>query len=184
MEEIAERVGLGVDEADAALFALTEAGFLSTAFAVDGEQRWRTAVAGMLLAGAEFRALISRAEVEELLAGVLRRAVDYNADRSKPLSVDRIRVFGSYLSDADMLGDLDLAVEHSWRPAWRHPNAAVDYAEASGARFECELDKPEWAEHELGMILTGESRYISITMMSLDGFTDRWETVYQRAPAL
>jgi hypothetical protein len=182
LELIAERAGLEADEADAALFALTEEGFLSTGFAADGEQQWRTTVAGTLLADAEFWEPISRAEVEELLAGALQRTADYNADQSKPLWVDRIRVFGSYLSNADVLGDLDLAVEHSWRPAWRYPNAAVDYANASGKQFRSEAGKAGWAEHELGTILTGEFWYISITMMDVDGFADRWKTVYQRDP--
>jgi predicted nucleotidyltransferase len=46
-----------------------------------------------------------------LVAGMLERAREYNTDAKKPLYVDRLRIFGSYLDPKiDPLGDVDLRI--------------------------------------------------------------------------
>jgi hypothetical protein len=96
--------------------------------------------------------------------------------------VDEVRVFGSYLSGAERLGDLDLAVAWSWRPAWRYQGAPAVYAEASGRRFASFFDRVAWAERELRMALRNRSPYISLTTQDVTALTDRRRTVYQREP--
>jgi len=54
---------------------------------------------------------MSRAKAEALLKGALERIGNVNADPELLYWVTEARVFGSYLTDADDLGDLDLAIK-------------------------------------------------------------------------
>jgi hypothetical protein len=54
---------------------------------------------------ASFGKPIRRKTANQLVAGMLERARDYNTDANKPLYVERLRIFGSYL---DPLGDVDV----------------------------------------------------------------------------
>lgn len=76
---------------------------------------------------------MNRAAAEVLLQEVIERVSKINADGSLLHHVTEVRVFGSYLTDSDDLGDLDLAiklerkqVEGSWTKACR------DLADKSG----------------------------------------------------
>lgn len=55
---------------------------------------------------------ISRAEAERLLAAVIKKAEEINANPERHnCAVDCIVVFGSYLSKKEVLGDLDIGVD-------------------------------------------------------------------------
>lgn len=55
---------------------------------------------------------LSRRDAEALLRRVIAKAIEVNADpESFSYGVQRLAVFGSYLNDKAILGDLDLAVE-------------------------------------------------------------------------
>jgi predicted nucleotidyltransferase len=60
---------------------------------------------------------LSRPDAEALLRRVIAKAIEVNVDpESFSYGVQRLAVFGSYLSDKAILGDLDLAVELTeWR---------------------------------------------------------------------
>jgi hypothetical protein len=58
-------------------------------------------------------ARMNRAKAEALLKGVLERVAAINADPDMLHWVIEIRVVGSYLTDTDDLGDLDVALDHS-----------------------------------------------------------------------
>jgi len=66
---------------------------------------------GMALAAAKRRPRISRAMAEDILQRVLRCAAGVNAQSSARFTVSSIDVFGSYLSNSQDLGDLDLLLE-------------------------------------------------------------------------
>jgi hypothetical protein len=76
------------------------------------------------------RPTLHRAEAVRLLTRVIARAAEINRDPARfPFAVRRLFVFGSFLTDQEMLGDLDIAAEFKLvrpaaelfdeRPRWR-----------------------------------------------------------------
>lgn len=58
------------------------------------------------------RPQLPRSEAERLLQRIISRAAEVNQDPVRyPYAVRRLVVFGSFLTDKEMLGDLDIAVE-------------------------------------------------------------------------
>jgi hypothetical protein len=171
-------------EADELLARLADAGFLERQVRQwDGESHveWATTVRGGALANASFLKPMTRGKAQWLLEGVLERASTYNADPVKPMWVDRIAVFGSFLdSDAIDFGDLDLQVELVNRPAEDLVEAKLAYARASGRSFSSFMDQLFWAEKEARQVLKNRSGYISIHTEDISRYTNRWEVVHER----
>jgi hypothetical protein len=66
--------------------------------------------------GEKVRKEIKRSSVDKLLIDLLKRAEIINADPNYAKYIDRIEVFGSYITtDKEYLGDVDLFVEMSNR---------------------------------------------------------------------
>lgn len=65
---------------------------------------------------------LSRAEADRLLSAAIEEAQRINADASLCYKV-ALEVFGSYLSDKQLIGDLDLALTLSPRPGVPLPPA-------------------------------------------------------------
>jgi hypothetical protein len=79
------------------------------------EANGRVTIAGSALGMAKFIPRISRAKAETLLAEFLERVAEANADLDVGYWITEVRVFGSYLTDADDLGDVDIAYSHKAR---------------------------------------------------------------------
>lgn len=81
-------------------------------FAVKDEV-WGPTEAGMKFAQATAGAGLKRTKASEMLAGIIDRARTLNSDPSRPWSVTKLVVFGSYMNDPRkaVLGDLDLMYE-------------------------------------------------------------------------
>lgn len=52
---------------------------------------------------------ISRIEANDILSQVIHRVTKINSDENTPYIISSLSVFGSYLTDTDFLGDLDIA---------------------------------------------------------------------------
>jgi hypothetical protein len=66
-------------------------------------------IQGNALAMAGFGKPISRKTSDRLVSELLERARAYNANQGKPLFIDALRVFGSYLApQINPLGDVDI----------------------------------------------------------------------------
>lgn len=123
-------------------------------FTEKGEQLVRASAAGK----------ISRNAAESALTGLLARAEQYNSDSHKPLTVEAIVVFGSFLGENEKLGDLDIAVKSRHRdPKDPDPSAtALAYAERSGRHFSNIVEWLSWPDTELRQILKARKRTIAI----------------------
>ena len=172
------------EHADDMLARLADAGFLERSvrlWAGECHVEWSTTVRGGALANASFLRPMTRSKAKTLLDGVLQRARTYNADDTKPMWVQRIAVFGSYLdNDAADFGDLDLQVELENRPTDDLVETKMAYARASGRSFSTYMDQLFWAEREARQLLKNRSGYISIHVEDITRYTDRWEVVYER----
>ncbi len=98
-----------------------------------------------------------------LVAGLLERAHEYNADGSKPPFVERLRIFGRYLRlDVDPLGDVDVELIFGRRIT--DPKAIHDYTKASGGMFGSYIDQLMWPQKELVQHLRNRSAALNITL--------------------
>jgi predicted nucleotidyltransferase len=80
---------------------------------------------------ASFGRPISRKTADRLVIELLQRARAYNADPSKPMFIDTLRVFGSYLDpDIDPVGDIDIELTYGRRI--KDVAALRAYSRASG----------------------------------------------------
>lgn len=167
---------------------LADAGYLqrrSGRDARNGQQaEWNTTITGGALTMASFLKPIPRTRAEKLLAGVLERAAEYNADDAKLYVVTEIAVFGSYLrTDATDLGDLDLAIKFTGRrPDSNEPETVLAYAAASGRNFSTFLARLAWPQTEMLQLLRNRSGYINVHTEDITRFTDDWRVVYRYSP--
>jgi predicted nucleotidyltransferase len=168
----------GFESADT-VFAGLEAGGYLEKFDTDsdGDVWWEATILGNALAMAGFGKPISRKTADRLVAGLLERAHEYNADGCKPLFVERLRIFGSYLRpDVDPLGDVDVELIFGRRIT--DPKAIHDYTKASGRMFGSYIDQLMWPQTELVQHLRNRSAALNITLEDVDRFTDKSEVVY------
>lgn len=185
-ETVAYLAQMDRGEVEELLERLADAGFLGRRIlraATDTEAAWwYTTLSGGALANASFLKPIGRAKAQSLLGGVLERARAYNADPDKPLWIERISVFGSFLNaEATTLGDIDLNVVLVDRECDDPQATRNRYTRASGRRFMNIVEELAWPETEARRVLKNRSGYISIHQEDLARFTDRSEVVFARS---
>lgn len=106
---------------------------------------------------------ITRKTAEAALSGLLKRVDQYNSDPDKILTVETVVVFGSFLSDKEQLGDLDVAVKHRDRdPNGDRSKTWLAYADRSGRTFSNIVERMFWPSTELKQILKQRKRTIAI----------------------
>lgn len=129
----------------------------------DGEVRYTTTMKGQALVIKRLAPRINRAKAEVLLKGVLERVASINADPELMHWVTEVRVFGSYLTDSDDLGDLDLALSYQQRPTGED---FIDAIKAFVAKHEKEHlsweDQLGLPERMMKQRIKGRSPYISM----------------------
>lgn len=112
--------------------ALVSAGYIK----FDGRKQVNVLTAsGIQLTNATFAKRISRKKAEELVQAVLERADAINLRDELTHRVASVRVFGSYLSDAADLGDIDLAVAFEPRRS-SHVEESLERAGSLGRAWE------------------------------------------------
>jgi hypothetical protein len=151
-------------------------------------KRWNLTRKACRLALASAARPVRRATAQRALEQFLERVEAVNTDDCFAYRVTRVVVFGSFLTDRERLGDLDLAVE--LQP--RHPDPDVhnlhcgqriDEALAKGRQFGNIVAQLYWPQHEVLLILKARSRTISLHTIA-DAVLKRTKTkvVYQYGP--
>jgi hypothetical protein len=108
LEEFSQALGAPINESRPVFEAMVAAGY----FALDGEGKYAPRELFNRLALARVGEGLPRAQADALLAKVLKAAQRINMNAADfRCRVARIAVFGSYLTDKDPIGDLDLAVD-------------------------------------------------------------------------
>lgn len=110
--------------------------------------------------------VISRQKATQLLNDLIKRAEVINANKDLVYFVERIKVFGSYLSDKETLGDLDVGFKLSSK------NNGIDFtslnqkriaqAKANGKIFKSFMDELYWPYREIELMLKNKQRSLSI----------------------
>ena len=160
-----------LSEAEAIIEGLEKEGYIAKRFVTgrDGQQgpRWENTMKGNSLAMATAARPVTRATAEKALAQFLDRVSTVNAEEEFAFRVVRVVVFGSYLTSATELNDLDLLVDL----AARYGNSkrqellqqsSVARAIRSGRRFRDSFEQLTWPRMEVEYFLKKRSRTLSL----------------------
>ena len=176
--QIAWQVGCDEDQVASALPALAEGGFV-----MEREGLWTDTAAGLNeLAQARFGKPMTRGEADAVLERTVSRAREYNAIEGYPYFIEELRVFGSYLTRIDELGDLDVWIIIEERPEfkadrdWRSSYYGID----GSARPRNIVDHLFLGKTELARFLKQRSQKLSLHDQDMSSMIDRWLTVYKR----
>ena len=112
---------------------------------------------------------INRTKADKLLADFLRSVAEVNAHPDLLHWVTEVRVFGSFLTKSNDLGDIEIAIKTERRPA-------------SGPLSDARI--AFYSDRLVARLLKGDSRYISLHgVTELDeSFEFGGKTIYMFAP--
>ncbi len=163
VEELRTLFKLPPERADAVIKGLVLDGWLCKA--VEGGQAWYALTdEGYAFCHARGLKPVPREKIAALLDKVLQTCADINADGRSPCFVRTLYVFGSYLGDAEMLGDLDLAVDIGDRPVALSNERRMEWLVAYGAGHgqRCWEAQFLYAPDGVKKLIKGGSPYVSI----------------------
>jgi hypothetical protein len=100
-----------IQKSNALLQELLREGYVELSDTPFKKPLYQSTLKGSALALANCKKRFGREIATGLIETVKKRAATLNADQWHPLYVDEIRIFGSWLTQQDTLGDIDLAVK-------------------------------------------------------------------------
>ncbi len=132
------------------------------------ERYYRQTLKGGTLCKALFSRPVSRKTAEKRLIEFMARVRQVNSDSYFLYRVRKVILFGSFLSDAATVGDLDLAVGLEPKEPDRTKGVDIEFARGEeaarkGRHFSNFLEVLYFAEHEVKLFLKGRSRIIQMT---------------------
>lgn len=164
---LSRRLGTSAGHARKLIKALEDMGYAKRADPKYDPDLWEVAPgAGRFLCAQGGRAITRKAAVR-LVEEFLDRVREVNADPYFLYSVRRVIAFGSFLSNKEKLGDIDLAVtlERREPDADRYEKVAkerVELVSSKGRTFSTFVDMLYWPEHEVILHLKSRSRYLKL----------------------
>jgi hypothetical protein len=93
---------------------LTDDGYLELCY-VRELPHWQNTIKGNALAQAKFINPISRERADCIVNAFLERVASINGDPYYFIGVSKVEVFGSYLSEAKLVNDIDLVIHYEWK---------------------------------------------------------------------
>lgn len=149
------------------LSQLGDLGFIEKSDEQNGNQLFRLTSNGQALANASAAKPIHRKTAERVLAQFLERVHRVNATSEYLYQVKDVILFGSMLTEAEQLGDVDVAIklqpkvsETKAFEAWSM--ARRDGAEEAGRYFRTLFEWGIWPRHEVHLQLKAGSRSLSL----------------------
>lgn len=158
-----DRLGLPEPAAIAVLHGLVEEGYLAAA----SEPRmsgFELTVKGRALAQATAATPLHRSTVEKKLQELIERMIQVNASEEFLYGIEEAFIYGSYLTDTERLGDLDISVTlyRKDEDPDRHMEAVERCARESGRHFGNIIDRLFWPQKQVFLYLKQRSRVFSI----------------------
>jgi hypothetical protein len=127
---------------------------------------YRRTLRGNAFAQASAAAPLRRATVDRKLAELVERMVRVNDSDEYLVGIDEAVVFGSYLTGAERLGDLDVTIRiYRKEPDPQRFEALCDVQRrASGRHFSNYTNWLAWPEHKVLLFLKQRSRVFSLSL--------------------
>ncbi len=147
--------------------ALENEGFIEKAETKESERYWTNTVKGNALAIASAAKPLRRESADKKLTEFIARVKQVNESSYFLYKVEKVVVFGSYLSSEDKIGDIDLAVTLAAKAqdreeAWRLNKERTREACEQGRQFSNIIDELFWPQREVFLMLKNRSRSFSI----------------------
>jgi hypothetical protein len=146
---------------------LADLGFIGKSREREGQQLFQLTSSGQALANASAAKPIHRKTAERVLAQFLERVHKVNATPEYLFRVKNVVLFGSILSNAERLGDVDIAISLEAKVSDRNAYQAWsmarrDGAEAAGRYFHTSFESGIWPRQEILLLLKARSRSLSL----------------------
>jgi len=166
LDDIAEQLAVDNDTAEQVYQRLRDEGYIEPSEPIGKYESWHLTWKGSALANASTRKPIARKTAERLVEEFLARVREINAS-DYAYRVGRVILFGSFLSDAATLGDIDLSIEleDPYRTAAEREaghNARIQAAQQAGRHFGDYMQMVMWPEQEVLLKLKNRSPSISL----------------------
>jgi len=159
VEGFAHRLGIDRAKAETWIADMVKLGWLEPG---DYGDDFRVTAKGAGLATAMFIKRISRAKADEIVRDMLDRADGINANPDYVYRIADISAFGSYVTDAPELGDLDLVVTLAFKKEKGGiVEANMARAAASGRQSLSYFERQYFGEIEVQRALKARSPYIT-----------------------
>jgi predicted nucleotidyltransferase len=149
------------------LSKLADLGYIGKSREQNGNQLFQLTSSGQALANASAAKPIHRKTAARVLAQFLERVHKVNASPEYLFRVKNVVLFGSILSHAERLGDVDIAISLEAKvsdtnayQAWSM--ARRDEAEAAGRYFHTLFESGIWPRQEVLLQLKARSRSLSL----------------------
>ncbi len=168
---VVHRLKISPKKANRLVNELNRRGYIEPIRIYRQKQYYRKTLKGSTLGLASAAKPVMRKTANRIFSEFMDRVRQVNSDSSYLVKVQKVLVFGSYLTDAIRINDIDVAVELTWKE--NHPmvlnkdkaqlalNLSI-MAEDKGKKFSSFLDRLEWPEHEVRLFLKSRSRTLSI----------------------
>jgi predicted nucleotidyltransferase len=168
---VVHRLKISPKKANRLINELNRKGYIEPIRIYEQKQFYRKTLKGSTLGLASAAKPVTRNTANRIFSEFMDRVKQVNSDPSYLVKVKKVLVFGSYLTDAVRINDIDVAVELTWKE--NHPmvlnedkaQLALDLsimAEDKGKKFSSFIDRLEWPEHEVRLFLKSRSRTLSI----------------------
>jgi predicted nucleotidyltransferase len=168
---VVNRLKISPKKANRLIIELNRRGYIEPIRIYRQKQFYRKTLKGSTLGLASAAKPVTRKTANRIFSEFMDRVSQVNSDPSFLVKVKKILVFGSYLTDALRINDIDVAVELTWKE--NHPLVLnkdraqlalnlSNIAENKGKKFSSFIDRLEWPEHEVRLFLKSRSRTLSI----------------------
>jgi len=168
---VADRLKISPKKANKLINELNRRGHIESSGIYRQKQFYRKTLKGSALGLASAAKPVKRRTADRIFSEFMDRVRQVNSDPSFLVKVKKVLVFGSYLTDALRINDIDVAVDLTWKE--NHPMVLNEdkaqlalnlsnIAENNGKQFSSFIDRLEWPEHEVRLFLKSRSRTLSI----------------------
>jgi hypothetical protein len=166
-ENIAYVLQISEEKAAELLDALLALGYVGPPSSVEDKGLFESTVKGNALTLAHASKPIQRKTADRILDEFLARVENVNEDAYFLYKVDDVRVFGSYLTDADRLGNLDVALTlvpfTEDQVAFRKLcEGRIREAYKAGRQFSNIVERLFWPRREVLLFLKNRSKALSL----------------------
>ncbi len=164
---VAECLNLSDEDAEALISELSRLGYVEETSVISGQQYYQKTLTGAAFSLASASQPLTRRTAQKKLAEFLERVRAVNANEDFVYRVQRVLVFGSYLTEKERINDIDVAIELISRyndPDRRQAamQARICQAYKAGRQFSSLMDELEWPDKEVLLFLKSRSRAISL----------------------
>jgi len=167
--DVTRVLGLKGKKASQLLETLEKQGFIEKNASVpDPEPYWKHTIRGGALSNALFSAPVSRRNAEKKLGEFMERVHCVNRDSRFLYRVQKVVLFGSFLTESPTVGDLDIAIDLQPKEpdSEKHVEliqARADEAVQNGRSFRNYIESLQFAYKEVRSFLKARSRILQLT---------------------